>query len=60
MQDWTKNASTQAEVKMRILDALWTDLPRPPFTEVETEEIADRVYDYVWQRSTAGGGWMVA
>jgi type I restriction enzyme R subunit len=60
MQDWTRNASTQAEVKVRILDALWTDLPRPPFTEAETEEIADRVYDYVWQRSATGSGWMVA
>ena len=29
-------------------------LPRPPFTEAETEEIAARVYDYVWQRSASG------
>ena len=29
-------------------------LPRPLFTETETEEIASRVYDYVWQRSASG------
>jgi hypothetical protein len=29
-------------------------LPRPPFTETETEEIAARVSDYVWQRNASG------
>ncbi len=41
----------QAEVKVFILDKLWVALPRPPFSEEETEEVAYRVYDYVWQRS---------
>lgn len=26
----------------------------PPFTNEETEDIASRVYDYVWQRSASG------
>jgi type I restriction enzyme R subunit len=54
MYDWTKNTSTQAEVKVFILDNLWQNLPRPPFTEQETEALASRIYDYVWQRSANG------
>jgi type I restriction enzyme R subunit len=54
MQDWTQKAATQAEVKVFILDNLYEALPRPPFTDVETEEAAGRVYDYVWQRSASG------
>jgi hypothetical protein len=51
---WTENASRQAEVQTAILDRLYRDLPRPPFTDVETDEIAERVYGYVWQRSASG------
>ena len=54
MQDWTEKAATQAEVKVFILDTLYQALPRPPFSEDETDEIARRVYDYVWQRSASG------
>jgi type I restriction enzyme R subunit len=54
MHDWTKNTRTQAEVKVFILDALWENLPRPPFSEDETQVLADRIYDYVWQRSSSG------
>ena len=54
MRDWTEKAATQAEVKVFILDKLYEALPRPPFTEPETDEIASRVYDYVWQRSASG------
>ena len=51
MPAWTQNSQTQAEVKVLVLDTLWQNLPRPPFTERDTEELANRVYDYVWQRS---------
>jgi type I restriction enzyme R subunit len=54
MPGWTQKTATQAEVKVSILDRLYESLPRPPFTEAETEEIAGRVYDYVWQRSATG------
>lgn len=60
MYDWTKNTSTQAEVKVFILDNLWQSLPRPPFTDQETEALASRVYDYVWQRSTSGDAGLAA
>ena len=54
MRDWTEKAATQAEVKVFILDSLYGSLPRPPFTEAETEEIATRVYDYIWARGASG------
>lgn len=54
MRDWTQKAATQAEVKVFILDSLYGSLPRPPFTEPETEDIAAQVYDYVWARSASG------
>jgi len=54
MRDWTQNTTTQAEVKVSILDNLWRLLPRPPFTEDETEGLAGRIYDYVWERSASG------
>jgi type I restriction enzyme R subunit len=60
MTDWTQNTTTQADVKMFILDNLWQSLPRPPFTEEETEELAGRVYDYVWQRSASGNDLLAA
>jgi type I restriction enzyme R subunit len=54
MHDWTQNAATQAEVRVRILDGLWESMPRPPFTDEEVEGTAARVYDHVWGRSASG------
>ena len=54
MPAWTQNTATQAEVKVFILDNLWQSLPRPPFTDEDAQTLADRVYDYVWQRSASG------
>lgn len=47
MPNWTKNTLTQADVKMFILDDLYTSLPRPPFSDAETDSLASRVYDFV-------------
>ena len=57
MPTWTQNTQTQAEVKVLVLDTLWEKLPRPPFSEEDTEALAERVYDFVWQQS-AGGRFM--
>jgi type I restriction enzyme R subunit len=54
MRTWTTNTQTQAEVKIFILDNLCRTLPQPPFTEEDAEMLADRVYNYVWQRSANG------
>jgi type I restriction enzyme R subunit len=60
MHDWTQNTTTQADVKMFILDNLWDALPRPLFSDAETEEVANRVYEYVWQRSASGHALLAA
>lgn len=54
MGHWTRNAQTQAEVRTSILDWLYESLPQPPFTESDTDSLANRVYEYVWQQSEAG------
>ena len=54
MPTWTQNTTTQAEVKVFILDNLWQSLPRPPFTDRDAEALSDRIYDYVWQQSASG------
>ncbi len=54
MPNWTKNATTQADVKIFILDNLYASLPRPPFTDAETEALAQRLYGFVWQQSESG------
>ncbi len=60
MPAWTQHVQTQAEVKVFVLDNLWRSLPRPPFTEQETEALSARVYDYVWQRSASGAALLAA
>ena len=54
MPNWTRNAVTQADVQVLILDSLYSSLPRPPFTEQETEALAERLYGFVWQQSESG------
>lgn len=54
MGHWTRNAQTQAEVQTSILDWLYESLPRPPFTEEDTSQLAGRLYEHVWQQSEAG------
>jgi type I restriction enzyme R subunit len=54
MPAWTQNVQTQAQVKVFILDTLWRSLPRPPFSDQDTEALTDRIYDYVWHRSVEG------
>lgn len=54
MRNWTKNSQTQAEVKVFILDNLWQSLPRPPYSEQDAEQLAERVYDHVWGQSVSG------
>jgi type I restriction enzyme R subunit len=51
MPAWTRNATTQAEVKVLILDTLYASLPRPPFTDEEADTLAEKLYGFIWQRS---------
>lgn len=54
MHDWRQNTSTQADVKIMVLDSLWHALPRPPFTDEDPRLLADRVYNFLLQRRDTG------
>jgi len=54
MPNWTKIATTQADVRILILDTLYESLPRPAFTDEDVDSLAERLYSFVWQRSNAG------
>jgi type I restriction enzyme, R subunit len=54
MPRWTENANTRAEVEVRVLDALWASLPRPPYSEADAELCAARTFELVWERARSG------
>ena len=47
--------SIQAEVKSLILDHVFATLPDPPFTDLDKQGAADRLFQHVWQLSASGG-----
>ena len=51
---WTKNAATQADVEILILNKLCSSLPRPLFTDDDASALAKKLYDLVWQQSEGG------
>ena len=51
---WEKE-QTKADVKVFILNRVYSNLPTPPFTEQEKETVADNVYQHIWQQAVSGG-----
>ena len=52
---WTEKEQTQALVKSAILDHVYATLPDPPYSDVEKEAAAERLYQHVWHLSASGG-----
>ena len=50
---WEKE-QTKAELKVFILDEIFTSLPTPPFTVDEKESVANDIYDHIWQQAVSG------
>jgi type I restriction enzyme R subunit len=50
---WEKE-QTKADVEVFILDAVYADLPTPPFTAEEKKLVAANVYAHVWQQAVNG------
>ena len=50
---WEKE-QTKADVKVFILDEVFTSLPTPPFTVEEKNAAAEEVYAHVWQQAISG------
>ena len=51
---WEKE-QTKADLKVFILDEVFTSLPTPPFTVEEKEAVANDVYAHIWQQAVSGG-----
>src|SRR5579871_2258507 len=51
---WTEKEQTQAEVKSLILDHVFATLPDPPYSDLDKQTVADRLYEHVWQMSASG------
>lgn len=54
MQQWTEKEQTQAEVRVFILDTLYSVMPMPPYDDDDATAAAKQIYDYIWQRSSSG------
>ena len=52
--DWTAKESTKTELEVLIQTEAFILLPDPPFDEDEKAALVDRVYQHVFQQSTAG------
>lgn len=52
--DWTAKEPTKAEVEVLIQGEVFTLLPDPPFTEEDKAALAGRVFQHVFQQSSAG------
>lgn len=58
MPTWTKNSATQAEVRIFILDSLYQNLPQPPFTDNDIEQASEKVYTFIWAKSSDSEAWV--
>ena len=50
---WEKE-QTKADVEVFILDEIFANLPTPPFSAVEKNAVAMKVYAHVWQQAISG------
>lgn len=51
---WMDREQTKAEVKVFVLNKAYEFLPIPPYSQVEVQEAAAEIYDFLWQRSASG------
>jgi len=52
--DWTAKEQTQADIKIFVLDQVFGSIPQPPYTAEEAESMAERIYEYVFQKTVGG------
>jgi type I restriction enzyme R subunit len=53
-EDWTAKEQTQADIKIFVLDQVFESIPQPPYTAEEAEAMAERIYEYVFQKTVGG------
>ena len=52
--DWTAKEKTQADIRICVLDRIFESIPQPPYTPEEAEQMAEQVYEYVFQKTIGG------
>ena len=55
-EDWTANEQTRADVQVFVLDHVIESLPQPPYSTEEAENLAGRIYNFVFQQAASGAG----
>jgi len=55
-EDWTANEQTRADVEVFVLDHVIESLPQPPYSTEEAENLAGRIYNFVFQQAASGAG----
>jgi type I restriction enzyme R subunit len=48
---WTEKEQTQAEVETFILNHVYRELPEPPYTSDDKQQVAQLTYRHIWQQS---------
>jgi type I restriction enzyme R subunit len=56
-ENWTAKEQTRADVETFVIDHVVMNLPQPPYTEEEAQELAGRLYNFVFQQALAGAGY---
>ena len=57
-EDWTANEQTRADVEVFVLDHVIESLPQPPYSTEEAENLAGRIYNFVFQQAASGAGFL--
>jgi type I restriction enzyme R subunit len=53
-ENWTAKEQTRADVETFVIDHVLINLPQPPYTEDEAQEVATKIYDFVLQQALSG------
>lgn len=53
-ENWTAKEQTRADVETFVMDHVLMNLPQPPYTEEEAQELAGRLYNFVFQQALGG------
>lgn len=57
-ENWTAKEQTRADVETFVLDHVMLNLPQPPYSEDEAEELGWRLYRFVLSQAMSGVGFL--
>jgi len=56
-ENWTGKEQTRADVETFVIDHVMMNLPQPPYTGEEAQDLAGRIYHFVFQQALSGAGY---